>query len=115
MAVWKALSELFLDTDPALVEDGIVRALADSPYDLDELEAILLGEVYPACRRNLTVVAGVWDGFSEAWLREHIRPLSWLARLHTATFGRSWVGRSPEWRRVRDRLAALRQCAAGCG
>ena len=104
----KALSDLFLDSDVAALEDAIVRALAALPYDVDELEAILLWEVYPACRRNLATVAGVWDGFSEAWLCEHVRPRSWLARLHTATFGRCWVRRSPEWRRIRARLAALR-------
>jgi hypothetical protein len=108
IAVWKALSELFLDTDPALLEDGIVGALAASPYDVDEIEAILLWEVYPVCRRNLASVAGAWSGFDEEWLLMRIAARrSWSTRLHTATFGREWVRRSPEWRRVRARLSSL--------
>ena len=105
LAVWEALSDLFLDTDVRALEDGIVATLAASPYDVDEIEDILLWEIYPACRRNLAVVAGEWAGFDAAWLAEHVaRPQSWLGRAHTAMFGRIWMRCSPEWRRIKTRL-----------
>ncbi len=109
MAVWQALSDLFLDTDPARFTDTIARELAASPYSLAELEAMLLWEVYPVLASNLATVAGEWAGFDRAWLRERIeRGPSRLARLRAATLGRVWVARSPEWRTIKERIAARR-------
>ena len=61
-AVWQALSDLFLDTDTSLSRDWRVRELARSPYSVDELEEILITEVYPVCRGNLLSIAGEWAG-----------------------------------------------------
>lgn len=66
--VWLALSDLFLDTDSRLSFPYIARALAESPFSDDELEAIFQNEVAPAVEFNLFDIAGEWAGFDEAWL-----------------------------------------------
>ena len=53
--VWRALSDLFLDTE--LQEHDlsyIARILAESPYTLSEIETVLYGEVYGARARTNT-------------------------------------------------------------
>src|SRR5262245_28343183 len=70
--VWEALSTLFLDTDVSLLLEYRAGRLASSPYNLEELEAILANEVYPVCKRNLTSIAGEWAGFDEEWLASEI-------------------------------------------
>ncbi|WP_442505629.1 DUF7079 family protein [Novipirellula sp. SH528] len=71
--VWRALSDLFLDTE---LQDHdlscIARSLAESPYTASEIETILFREVYPVCIANLTCVAGEWAGFDDAWLEASI-------------------------------------------
>jgi hypothetical protein len=108
--VWAALSEMFLDTE--LDTDDIRRVgavLATSPYELSELEIILLDEVYPACRSNLFLVAGEWAGFDQDWLRERIlRRQSWFERAW-AVFGRAGVRTSSDWRGIRTEVATLRE------
>lgn len=108
--VWTALSELFLDISlDASDTQRIAQVLAASSYDLDELEEILLDEVYPACRPNLFVVAGEWVGFDPEWLRRRIlRRQSWFERRWVAVFGRGSVKSSKEWRDVKATVAALR-------
>lgn len=87
-SVWLALSDLFLDTDVHLWREGNTRRLAASTYSLDELDAILREEVYPACSANLSLVAGEWAGFDPDWLQQRIlcgggpTPRSWWWRLH---------------------------------
>src|SRR4051812_25137369 len=78
--VWTALSDLFLDTDTTLFVDSTARALANSPYSADELELILLDEVYPAVRDNW--LWWEWEGFDPAWLEATIRrrKRAWLRR-----------------------------------
>jgi len=99
--VWSALSNLYLDTErtPAMCEADAKR-LAQSPYTLDDLRAILTEEVHPACAANLLSPAGEWAGFDEDWLEKRI-----LAR------GRAivrWPARlSPSKRLVRDQAEAL--------
>jgi hypothetical protein len=111
--VWEALSELFLDTElsPA-VRAGIVRTLAQSPYSLPELRAILREEVHPVCVANLLSVAGVWSRFDPDWLqrtilaREHawIRWPWWLTPLrgHTRTTAESLFAQVDALRRERS-------------
>jgi hypothetical protein len=70
--VWLALSDLFLDTDVSLSREWRIRTLADSTYTIDEIEAILIDEVYPVCYVNMLSVAGEWAGFNEKWLEERI-------------------------------------------
>lgn len=67
--VWRALSELYLDTE---LTDSMLRAiartLAASPYSCEELRDIDRWEVAPIVGGNLTLVAGVWAGFDDAWI-----------------------------------------------
>jgi hypothetical protein len=108
--VWSALSSLFLDTDTTLLVDYMVRTLSASPYSLDELNTILIDEVYPACRWNLFSVAGEWAGFDEEWLERRItqRLDSPLRSLHWLNLGRITVPTSLVWRRVRREIAVRR-------
>jgi len=72
-AVWFALSELFLDTEPDdHTYNFIARECANSPFSSSEIKEILVDEVSPVCRINLLSVAGVWDGFDQQWLVEKI-------------------------------------------
>ncbi|MGH9959894.1 MAG: DUF7079 family protein [Pyrinomonadaceae bacterium] len=38
-----------------------VGIIAASPYSLEEIESILVDEVYPICKYNLLNVAGEWQ------------------------------------------------------
>lgn len=73
LSVWKALSELFLDTE---LDQSSYRHIASeieaSGYSIQELEDILWQEVFPALADNLRIVAGEWAGFSDEWLQERI-------------------------------------------
>ena len=116
--VWLALSDLFLDTDVNLFRAGNVRTLAASAYSLDELDAILREEVYPACSANLTLVAGEWAGFDADWLEQRILrggdpPRPWWRRLgRYLTLGWSVPVRLPEeWVEWREDVALLRRSA----
>jgi len=70
--VWEALSDMFLDTDTSLLRKWRVAQLAQSPYSIEQLEAILIEEVYPVCKYNLSLAAGEWAGFDSEWLRDAI-------------------------------------------
>ncbi len=114
--VWLALSDLFLDTDVNLFREGDIRTLAASPYSLDELDAILREEVYPACSFNLTLVAGEWAGFDADWLERRILcggppPWSWRRRLgRYLRLGWTIPVRLPEeWPLWREDVAQLRR------
>jgi len=80
--VWRALSDLYLDTSYRDSVRVAARELARSPYALDELRAILFDEVHPVLARNLCVSAGVWDRFDQDWLAQsiarHRRRARWL-------------------------------------
>ena len=69
--VWVALSDFWLDTEmSAHTAHYAVRTILESPYSVDQAEAIHWAEVAPALYRNLYPldVAGAWTGFDEAWL-----------------------------------------------
>jgi hypothetical protein len=108
--VWDVLSELFLDTE--FVEDDynrIVKALASSPYSIEELEDILRWEVYAACYSNMFSIAGEWAGFNMKWLESRItRGPSLFARFWTRTAGGAVVW-WPSWRKIRRRVAVARR------
>lgn len=109
--VWEALSGLFLDTDVSLGLRLRVEVLARSPYTADQLQSILLDEVYPACKNNLYAVAGVWDGFDQDWLQARIlaQQASVLRRLHRLSLGRRAMAKSPEWLETLAGIVALRK------
>lgn len=83
--VWRAFSDLFLDTDPAFHYDSIVRAMRESPYTREQLHAILLEEVTPAFRFNLSIVTGEWAMWPDDYIRRRmlgmLRRPHWLRRL----------------------------------
>ncbi|QJU58001.1 hypothetical protein HL653_09505 [Sphingomonas sp. AP4-R1] len=109
LPVWTALSELFLDTE--LQEDDIARivaVLARSPYSSREVEAILKNEVSPAFAANLLSIAGEWQPWPEAQVRE-IMERSIRMALSTNFFDRirSSLKRRiipPEWHRIAVQL-----------
>lgn len=80
LAVWDAMSELWLDT---MLTPGelkfIAQRIAQSKYDPDELEAILFMEVAPVVHQNLRLKEGSErKRFRPDWLRDKI--LDHLAR-----------------------------------
>ncbi len=100
--VWRALSDLFLDTE---LQDHdlscIARFLAESPYTSSEIESILFREVYPVCIPNMLCVAGEWEGFDHAWLEasilKHARRRWTLANIVQLS---RWMIRD-DWNRVK--------------
>jgi hypothetical protein len=109
--VWIALSELFLDT--SFDDQDIARIaeqLAVSPYSLEDLDSILLSEVYPACRTNLYSITGEWAGFNTEWLEQEIRngPNA-FGRFWAATVGKWTVPTSVDWIAIRGRVIELRK------
>jgi hypothetical protein len=108
--VWNALSSLFLDTDTSLDRDWRAQQLASSPYSMDEIEEILIDEVYPICRWNLVQVAGEWAGFDPEWLESRIvaRGASPLRFLHMLNVFRFTVVRSQEWQETKSLVWVIR-------
>ncbi|WP_295645609.1 hypothetical protein [uncultured Methylibium sp.] len=108
--VWEALSDLFLDTDVSLSRRWRVELLARSPYSVDQIEWILVNEVYPVCKYNLLSVAGEWAGFDPMWLEARIlrRLRSPWRALHVLNLGRLTVRLSMEWRATRHAIDAAR-------
>ena len=108
--VWEALSDLFLDTDVSLSRAWRASLLAASPYSIDDLERILIDEVYPICKYNLLSGAGEWAWFDQAWLEGRIlRRLSLPMRaLHAINLGRFIVPLSSEWQATKKGVASAR-------
>jgi hypothetical protein len=104
--VWQVLSELFLDTELGAADlERVAKILAGSPYSIQELESILLWEVYPACRSNLFWIAGEWAGFNEQWLEQRIlRGPSLFMKAWTATLGRLSVHFSRKWKTIKQTI-----------
>jgi hypothetical protein len=112
--VWEALSELFLDTDTSVSRQWRADQLAGSPYSLEQLEFILVDEVYPVCKYNLLSVAGEWAGFNQEWLQSKIlrRLGSRLRFLHGLNLGRLTVPASEEWQATKVAIVAARSTNA---
>ncbi|HTG33732.1 MAG TPA: hypothetical protein VLB76_12460 [Thermoanaerobaculia bacterium] len=109
--VWDALSSLFLDTDVSLLRDWRSSALAASPYSVEEIEEVLVQEVFPVCSWNLFSVAGEWAGFDLEWLEAKILR-RWRPQRRWS-LGRYLVRRSWEWRRTREAVVSIRGKSAG--
>lgn len=109
--VWRALSDLYLDTDVTMFYAHIAETLADSPFPLDALRDILLEDVHPALYGNLLIVAGEWAGFEDEWLLPRIaevrRRPRWRRRL-TRVFASSVFD---DWREVAARIEVIRGAA----
>jgi len=106
---------MFLDTDTSLSRQWRAQRLASSPYSIEQIEVILVDEVYPVCKSNLFSVAGEWAGFDSEWLREKIllRLRSPLRAFHRINRGRLTVHLSSEWRATKRAVAALRHREVG--
>lgn len=105
--VWVALSGLYLDTEVERFHDAIAATLAASPFDLDELHAMLMHDVHPVLFTNLMAPVGVWDAFDEAWLVARIRARGGRRRRGLA----QWCFRGEmqaQWAAVAARVTALR-------
>lgn len=111
--VWEALSDMFLDTDVSATRAWRVGILAASHYSIDELQQILVDEVYPVCRMNLWSVAGEWAGFDPDWLQRSIlrRTRSPLRSLRRFSLGRISVHFSSEWRHTKEDILKHREAA----
>jgi hypothetical protein len=72
--VWRALSNLFLDTEVDEVTfKYIARTVLESKYSPPEIYSILWGEVFPVLEGNLKSVAGIWEGWPDEWLLKNIK------------------------------------------
>lgn len=73
LKIWRALSDLFLDTE---IDDTtykyIARTINESGLSVNEVEKVLWYEVYPVLENNFRRVDGVWDGWPDAWLLQHL-------------------------------------------
>lgn len=111
--VWLALSTMFLDADVALTRAVRSQVLADSPFSLDELEAILIDEVYPVCWANLNAPNGESVGFDPAWLQAMIlgRGSSPVTVARLQELARLAIPESTEWLATRSAVTARRGVA----
>lgn len=111
--VWLALSTMFLDADVALTRAARAGVLAGSPFSLDELEAILIDEVYPVCWANLNAPNGEREGFDPAWLQAMIlgRGASPVTVARLQELARLAIPDSTEWLATRAAVAAAREGA----
>jgi hypothetical protein len=108
VAVWHALSELYLDTDVVAFYPQVAEVLAKSPYSLDALHEMLMYDVHPALYANLTIVAGEWAGFDRDGLLAriaHVRTQPRWRRRFSHLFAREI---RDDWRKVAGRVADLR-------
>ena len=112
--VWNALSRLLVD----VMLDGpdgkkIAGILAASPYDVKDLEKILLWEVYPACGTLSGWAWGPLRAVDPTVLERRILRPSLLMRMVTVTLGRVAIAVSYSWhevkRQIRLDLGALQQ------
>ncbi len=72
--IWRALSDLFLDTEiDEVTYKYIARTIEESNFTVNEVENILWHEVYPVLESNLKDVAGVWAGWPDSWLLQHLK------------------------------------------
>lgn len=108
--VWIALSGLYLDTEVGHFHDVIAATLAVSPFDLDELHAMLMHDVHPVLFTNLMAPAGVWDAFDEAWLVTRIRARGGRRRRGIAQWFRSDI--DAQWAVIAAKITVLRTGAA---
>jgi hypothetical protein len=108
--VWLALSTMFLDADVAITRAARSQVLADSPLSLDELEAILIDEVYPVCWANLNAPNGECVGFDPLWLQAMIlgRGASPVTMARLQQLARLAIPESTEWLATRLAVTTLR-------
>jgi hypothetical protein len=84
--------------------------LAPLPYSLDELQQILVDEVYPVCCSIRFGIAGEFPAFDPEWLERSIlrRLRSPFRRLHWINAGRLTVHLFDEWRHTKRAILQRR-------
>jgi len=99
--LWIALSDLFLDTE---LKDynylHIAKEMKASGYSLDEIEEVLMLEVFPVCIANLHSVAGEWAGFDEKWVCDSITATKRPNRFRRWMNRRSFYLIKDDWQKV---------------
>ena len=110
LPIWEALSEFFLDTELQMDDhERIAQILAATAYTEEEIEGILIGEVYPVCRWNILSVAGEWAGFHPDWLKEKISPrFGKRPRFRSLFILRHVWMYARHWNKVKARIAEIR-------
>jgi len=119
--IWRALSELFLDTELQPADhQRIAELIRQAGYNVSEAEAILRNEVAPVLFTNMLSMAGEWVPWSEDFVCELVlkrMQQRWrggtlaraMVRLHQFIVGCSvyglYVGNGKDWRRVKQLLA----------
>ncbi|WP_298609763.1 hypothetical protein [uncultured Thiothrix sp.] len=63
--VWFAMSQLFLQSEYKDDVETVAKTLAESPYSLPELEAILRYEVTPVLKADLSIFAWPGDAYDK--------------------------------------------------
>ncbi|GAA0422303.1 hypothetical protein GCM10009133_33580 [Cocleimonas flava] len=102
--LWVALSDLFLDTELQQHDLAfIARRMHESGYSLEEINDILMFEVFPVCIANLHSVAGEWAGFDEKWVVNAI-----LSAKRPNRF-RRWMNRRSFWM-IKNEWEAVLEC-----
>ena len=103
-----ALSDLFLDTE---LQDYnhvyIAKAMKNSAYTLDEINDVLMLEVFPVCIANLYSVAGEWAGFDESWLCDTIIAAKRPNRIRRWMNQRSFWMIEENWQKVIEAYKVL--------
>jgi len=104
---WTALASLFMDTEASLMLEWRAKTLADSPYSIEELEDILIAEVYPVCTWNFFHAAGDWVDFGPEWLEKEMTPRIG-SKPSIFSLGRINMRLSPDWRQTKSEIMRLR-------
>lgn len=104
--VWFAMSHLFLQSEYKDDVETIAKILAESPYSLAELEAILRYEVTPILKADLSIFAWPGDAYDkdalEIQMTRRINRKTWF------NFGLPKSIRS-DWQTIQQLIAADRQ------
>ncbi len=112
--VWKALSELYLDTELSTADfERIALVLKQSGYTLAQLKEIDLLEVFPLLQVNLMSPAGVWDGFDTHWLflnceKNYKKKQRWFHQQKYKFLNKfSYAMREDYWNAIESKIQAL--------
>ncbi len=99
LPLWRAVADLYLDTDSADFVSNIVAVARQSEFTADDVDQILRWEVRPALYANYLNVAGEWAGWDNDWLEDRIikstRGAHWLRTWPFCRLCRSWFMPSP--------------------
>lgn len=106
---------MFLDTDVSLTRAGRAQALAASAYSFEQLEQILIDEVYPVCWSNLNAADGEALGFDAAWLESMILQRDPSSESYSRLQGlaRIAIPHSTEWLATKAAAAVVRGAGTG--